>query len=112
MASRDRCVAIRTGVTATRKMDVQIARVIVHVIPGWRARRRAGKNQEVPAESSVVRSDVRSAGSSRPRTGNKTSAPRTAKTALTERARKALMGRCESRSGDRAEENKVAVTSS
>ena len=91
-------------------MDVQIARVIDHVIPGWQAQRRAGRNHEVPTESSVVRSDVRSACNSRPRTGSKTSAPRTAKTALTERARRALMGRCESRNGYRAEENKMAVT--
>jgi hypothetical protein len=100
MACRTRCVVLRIGSSAIRKKNVRIIREIVHVDPGWMAHRRANEPRKGLVESSVVRSDVRSADRSRPCTGNRTSAPSTAKAALTVLTHNALSGRCESRSGN------------
>jgi hypothetical protein len=98
MACRLRCVVLRIGSSATRKKNVRIIREIVHVDPGWRAHRRANKPREGLVESSVVRSDVRSADRSEPCTGSRTSATSTVKAALTVLTHKTLSCGCESRS--------------
>jgi hypothetical protein len=74
------------------------------------ALRRANELPAELVESSVVRSDVRSANKSKPCTEKRTSASSTAKAALTVLTRNALSGRCESRSGTGAAESRIAVT--